>query len=167
MPTSLHKSFQWRPLLRLSGIVIFCLFLCISSQHVAMAQSPNRAVASTAFSKFAGKWSTHGGLLTVTQDGHVGLNQRTYVFCNDPGVKAPCDTLNGNQIQGGIVKKGVLTSINGNTATGTIIDSTTGDKGQLVSLVLSEDDTVKYEEQSGSRTYCGPDTSNALYYCGA
>jgi hypothetical protein len=119
---------------------------------------------TTGFAAFAGTWTIHGAQVIIVADGSGTADWRVYTWCSD-NPTPPCDNLNNNQIIDGGHAAFHLTSVNGNTASGTVTQTTdppTVAPGALV-LQLVADDHLQFPNFSSP--LCGPHSSPAS--CGA
>jgi ABC-type Fe3+-hydroxamate transport system substrate-binding protein len=140
---------------------------CASSASHASAPPTKAATHSAspgprAFAELAGTWSGHGGVVAIQPDGKFSVAMRTYRWCGQ--APAPCDTISGNDIIDGDMASGQLTSISGETATGTVTHTTDPadtPEGQVKIVLDPSTDSIT----ENNTTYCG--NSAPAAYCGA
>lgn len=112
------------------------------------------------FTPFVGVWYAHAQEMTIHANGTATYGGRVFVWCTDDP-RPPCDSITGGAITGGLSTQITFTSVNGNTATGTITGGT-GDRnldgsiipvGSPISVTLNANDTLNVSDGS---LLCGP-----------
>ena len=129
--------------------------------------------ASAGLSAFVGEWNGHGRLLTVGEDGTGKIVARTYQKCGDPGVTAPCDTFDGNEIKPGAVTQIKITGAHEDVdvlvADFTVQETTLGvppnSTGTLILNQAHDALQITINGKPGAGYYCGPKADPG--YCGA
>jgi hypothetical protein len=179
-----NKSFAWMPLLLAACLLAFVLTLLFPIIFFAQTQAQSQSVqpsftygaplrgpdgalltptptptpipapSHVTFSIFVGSWYAHLGTLDIEANGHAHLALQGYSSCSDPEVKLPCKTL--------ITEEIVFTRVIGRTAYGTIIQSSDGDSGKVITATLGDNDTL---DLSDGGFFCGP--KSPLGWCGA
>jgi hypothetical protein len=111
------------------------------------------------FTRFKGTWYAHARQLIIQPNGTASYSGRVFVWCTDDP-RPPCDNMNG-AITGGMNTQITFTSVNGNTANGSITGGT-GDRdlhntiipvGSNLSVTLNENNTLAVSDGS---LLCGP-----------
>jgi hypothetical protein len=170
--TTAKKTF----LVLISGIISIIVVLASSylfahhpninvSTYTTNAQLPAAHRSQNTFSPqelqpFQGQWYMHGGLLTIQNDGRATFIARAYQNCGS-GIKQPCDTWQGDRIIPGIREEITITSIQGETAYGTIVNSSDNSTGQPATIKIQPQNTLLFNK----RSLCGPHAP--VGYCGA
>jgi hypothetical protein len=154
----------------LPGILLVVLLACTSCAISLAKGATSTGTTTTAkqgttptsnFSMFVGTWENHSSTLIFTPNGQASYRERTYRWCG-PNVPSPCDSIQNNVIQPGIIETLAFTQVQGNTAYGTIIASTVNNVGQSVSLTVQDNDTVTLDDGA---PLCGPNAP--VGWCGA
>jgi hypothetical protein len=115
--------------------------------------------AAAPFSRFAGSWPTHGGGVFIGARGNGSYQLRTYLNCTQT-ILTDCDRFKGNFIYPGGFGRFTLNRVAGNTAYGTITDSSTSwEINTPISFRLTAKDVLIARGPSdllGQRHFCGP-----------
>ncbi|HEX6509108.1 MAG TPA: hypothetical protein VF221_15880 [Chloroflexota bacterium] len=130
---------------------------------------PVAAHSQTApFARFAGSWSTHGGVLQIGPRGRGHYQMRTYVNCTAT-ILTDCDRFKGQIIYDGGFATFTLTRVAGNTAFGKITNSSTSwEINTPLSFRLTTKDALVGGGASdlvNGRRFCGPRAP--VGFCGA
>ena len=138
----------------LMAIAIVLLLVDLLTRFPMTAQS-----RSTPFACFAGGWPTHGGGLSIGPHGNGYYQLRTYVNCGTT-ILTDCDRGKGNYIYPGGYGAFRLTRVSGNTAFGTIVNSSTSwEINTRISFTLTSKDVLIATGASdllNRRPFCGP-----------
>jgi hypothetical protein len=114
---------------------------------------------STPFARFAGGWPTHGGGLSIGPRGNGYYQLRTYVNCSTT-ILTDCDRSKGNYIYPGGYGAFRLIRVSGNTAFGTIVNSSTSwEINTRIAFTLTSKDVLIATGASdllNRRSFCGP-----------
>lgn len=129
--------------------------------------------AKAGFAALVGTWSGHGRELVVGEDGTGKIVARTYQKCGDPGVSAPCDTFDGDQIKPGAVTQIKITGAHEDvdvlvadfTVQETTLDVPPHSAGTLILNQAHDALQITINGKLGSGYYCGPKADPG--YCGA
>lgn len=149
-------------------VLSYILFLACGSgcgpatpRQPARSQTAARADSSTyftapGFARFAGTWTAHGAMLTISSDGAATFAARTYRWCA-PGIPQPCDTIDAQgHLEAGNLERLRLSYVSGSTAYGTVLTSTFHPAGLAVTLTLQPHDTLLYAARTPIAFLCGP-----------
>jgi hypothetical protein len=120
-------------------------------------------VQSTTFARFAGAWDRHGFRLQLTPEGAATATWRVYRWC-EPGVAAPCDTLQDNVIIAGGRAAVAFTRADGDVAVGRIVataDPAEWPVGADVTLALGPNGMAELTVRGNAQLLCGPGFLNA------
>lgn len=117
------------------------------------------------YSRFAGTWVHHGGIIHISANGSGSDTFRTYINCTSR-IQTACDRFIGNSIYNGGYLRFRLTKIAGNTATGSVTGSAFSWQLQTpVRVTLRSNDTITLKVPGLSEAGCGPHAPNGA--CGA
>jgi hypothetical protein len=124
--------------------------------QVAISTHPSTTSAPDDFQRFAGTWTAHGALLSVSPTGMATFTARTYRWCAS-GVAHPCDTIDTQgHIDDGARERLQFLRVSGSMASGKVLSSTVHPVGLAVSLTLKPGDTLLYRAQTSIALLCGP-----------
>jgi len=147
-------------------LVVGCWSGCGTTGQNPLARQANAQVAThiqastlsvrADFRRFAGTWTAHGALLSVSPQSMATFTARTYRWCAF-GVAHPCDSIDAQgHITDGVRERLQLLRISGPRATGKVLSSTLHSAGMAVSLTLEPNDTLLYSAQTPIAFLCGP-----------
>jgi hypothetical protein len=128
----------------------------------------NTPTVNPDFSPFVGNWDGEARQLIFNPDGHAVYSGRVFEFCNQ-GAPPPCDSTNGNEINGGLNSNLLFTRIVNSTAYGMIVSGTADPAhgkllkvGDPISITLGSNDTLTF---SDGWLMCGQNTpTNSQVY---
>jgi hypothetical protein len=138
--------------------------------RLANAQVDVRTQTSTLsttldFRRFAGTWTAHGSLLSISPTGMATFTARAYRWCASGGAH-PCDTMNAQgRIYDGKREHLQFLRVSGPRAYGKVLSSTFHPAGLAVSLTLETGDTLLYSAYTPIAFLCGPNAPAGT--CGA